>query len=142
MNARLNELSPTIEVATKNINQSPWKVNMLSKLVSNVCVICARSLLEAFSCLIFLKTVVLKVRGQWVPDAIAQLKFSPKHKARDISQMLNVSARPLVNIEGHCFDVCSVYIRSSPAMRCVILTNVTIVRTHFVASGVSCQYTP
>jgi hypothetical protein len=31
-----------------------------------------------------------QVRGQWVPDAIAQLKFSPKHKARDVSQMLNV----------------------------------------------------
>eukprot|EP00603_Paraphysomonas_imperforata_P009148 CAMPEP_0114436788 /NCGR_PEP_ID=MMETSP0103-20121206/13650_1 /TAXON_ID=37642 ORGANISM="Paraphysomonas imperforata, Strain PA2" /NCGR_SAMPLE_ID=MMETSP0103 /ASSEMBLY_ACC=CAM_ASM_000201 /LENGTH=139 /DNA_ID=CAMNT_0001607103 /DNA_START=150 /DNA_END=569 /DNA_ORIENTATION=+ len=29
------------------------------------------------------------VRGRWVPDAVAQLKFSPKHKARDVSQMLN-----------------------------------------------------
>jgi hypothetical protein len=34
VSARLQELSPVIEVATKNINQSPWKVNMLSKLVS------------------------------------------------------------------------------------------------------------
>lgn len=69
MQDKINELSPVVEVTTKNIKQSPWKVNMLSKLV----------------------------RGLWVPDALAQLKFSPKHRARDLGQMMN-RAVSLANI--------------------------------------------
>eukprot|EP01041_Mallomonas_annulata_P001036 gene1036-2029_t len=53
-------LSNTIDVQKTNISQSPWKMNFLVKLV----------------------------RGAWVPDALAQMKFSPKHRAEDIRKMI------------------------------------------------------
>jgi len=54
--------SPTmVEVKKSNIKQSPLKMKFL----------------------------VMLVRNTWVPDALAQLKFSPKHKAVDIAQMIN-----------------------------------------------------
>jgi large subunit ribosomal protein L22 len=49
-----------IEASKENIAQSPWKMNFLVKLV----------------------------RGAWLPDALAQLKFSPKHRATDISKIV------------------------------------------------------
>lgn len=32
----------------------------------------------------------IQARGAWVPDALAQLKFSPKHKAVDVAGMIKV----------------------------------------------------
>ena len=49
-----------IAASKENIPQSPWKMNFLVKLV----------------------------RGAWVPDALAQLKFSPKHRAADVSKIV------------------------------------------------------
>jgi hypothetical protein len=37
-----------------------------------------------------MKFLVRLVRGSWIPDAMAQMKFSPKHRAADIAKMLNV----------------------------------------------------
>lgn len=37
-----------------------------------------------------MKFLVRLVRGAWIPDAVAQMKFSPKHRAEDIGRMLNV----------------------------------------------------
>lgn len=37
-----------------------------------------------------MKFLVRLVRGSWVPDAVAQMKFSPKHRAQDIGRILNV----------------------------------------------------
>ena len=37
-----------------------------------------------------MKFLVRLVRGAWIPDAVAQMKFSPKHRAVDIGRMLNV----------------------------------------------------
>lgn len=37
-----------------------------------------------------MKFLVRLVRGSWIPDAMAQMKFSPKHRATDIAKMLNV----------------------------------------------------
>ena len=51
-----------VEVNKKNIKQSPMKIGFLVKLINR----------------------------SWVPDALAQLKFSPKHRAVDISQLLRV----------------------------------------------------
>ena len=49
-----------IEASKENIAQSPWKMNFLVKLV----------------------------RGAWLPDALAQLKFSPKHRAVDVAKIV------------------------------------------------------
>ena len=50
-------------VATKrhNVPQSPWKMRFL----------------------------VMLMRGAWFPDAVAQMKFSPKHRATDMNQLLS-----------------------------------------------------
>jgi hypothetical protein len=34
----------------------------------------------------------MKVRRAWVPDALAQLKFSAKHKAVDVAGMIKVGS--------------------------------------------------
>ena len=49
-----------VEARKKNIAQSPWKMNFLVKLV----------------------------RGKWVPDALAQLKFTPKRRGEDVSKIV------------------------------------------------------
>jgi hypothetical protein len=38
-----------------------------------------------------MKFLVMLIRDLWVPDALAQLKFSPKHKALDLANMVKVS---------------------------------------------------
>ena len=53
-----------VEAAKKNIGQSPWKMNFLVKLA----------------------------RGRWYPDAMAQLKFSPKGKAPEVGSLLQRAA--------------------------------------------------
>jgi len=58
-----------IEASKKDIPQSPWKMNFLVKLL----------------------------RGAWVPDALAQLKFSPKHRAADVSKIVK-RASAIANI--------------------------------------------
>jgi large subunit ribosomal protein L22 len=63
--SRPSEESVVIEAAKKNIDQSPWKMNFLVKLV----------------------------RGRWYPDAMAQLKFSPKGKAPDVAKVLQRAAK-------------------------------------------------
>jgi len=40
-----------------------------------------------------MKFLVMLIRGCWVPDALAQLKFSPKHRAVDVGVMVQVSGR-------------------------------------------------
>jgi len=37
-----------------------------------------------------IKFLVSLIRNAWVPDALAQLKFSPKHRAVDISRIVLV----------------------------------------------------
>lgn len=49
-----------IQAKKSNIPQSVWKMNTLVKLI----------------------------RGAWAPDALAQLKFSPKHRARDVAKIV------------------------------------------------------
>lgn len=49
-----------ISAGKLNVPQSPWKMNFLVKLI----------------------------RGAWLPDALAQLKFSPKHRAVDVAQIV------------------------------------------------------
>lgn len=34
--------------------------------------------------------LVTLIRNTWVPDALAQLKFSPKHRARDVAKIVLV----------------------------------------------------
>lgn len=50
-----------VEIKKKNIPQSPLKMKFLVKLI----------------------------RGAWVPDALAQLKFTPKHRAVDLTKIIN-----------------------------------------------------
>lgn len=38
-----------------------------------------------------MKFLVMLIRDRWVPDALAQMKFSPKHRAADVAQIINVS---------------------------------------------------
>ena len=49
-----------IQAKKSNLPQSVWKMNTLVKLI----------------------------RGAWAPDALAQLKFSPKHRARDVGKIV------------------------------------------------------
>mmetsp|Transcript_30807 Transcript_30807/g.31356 ORF Transcript_30807/g.31356 Transcript_30807/m.31356 type:complete len:181 (+) Transcript_30807:146-688(+) len=49
-----------VEVKIKDIRQSPWKMNFLVKLV----------------------------RDKWVPDALAQMKFSPKVRSKEIGNLI------------------------------------------------------
>lgn len=37
-----------------------------------------------------MKFLVMLIRDRWVPDALAQMKFSPKHRAADVAQIINV----------------------------------------------------
>jgi large subunit ribosomal protein L22 len=58
-----------IEASKKNIPQSPWKMRFL----------------------------VMLARGKWLPDALAQLKFTPKRRAEDVAKILN-RASSIANI--------------------------------------------
>jgi hypothetical protein len=62
--------SPTLVLASKrNIPQSPLRMKFL----------------------------VMLIRGCWIPDAVAQMKFSPKHRAVDVGKILQVSGHSNVN---------------------------------------------
>jgi hypothetical protein len=37
-----------------------------------------------------MKFLVMLIRDRWVPDALAQMKFSPKHRCADVAQIINV----------------------------------------------------
>lgn len=39
-----------------------------------------------------MKFLAMLIRDTWLPDALAQLKFSPKHKAVDLAKMVKVDA--------------------------------------------------
>jgi hypothetical protein len=57
-------VSPTlIQVRKKNLKQSPLRMKFLAMLI----------------------------RDRWLPDALAQLKFSPKHRAVDLAKMVKVT---------------------------------------------------
>ena len=53
-----------IEAGKRNIPQSPWKMNFLVKLV----------------------------RNKWLPDAMAQLKFSPKMRSEEVGLIIKRAA--------------------------------------------------
>jgi ribosomal protein L22 len=58
-----NSPSPLLAMAIKrNIPQSPLKMKFLVSLI----------------------------RGAWFPDALAQLKFSPKHRSVDVTKIVKV----------------------------------------------------
>jgi hypothetical protein len=44
-----------------------------------------------------MKFLLRLVRGEWMPEALAQMKFSPKHKAEDVAKILRVS-KNIINI--------------------------------------------
>ena len=46
-----------------------------------------------------IKFLCALVHHSWVPDALAQLKFSPKHRARDIAKIISVSFHARIKIE-------------------------------------------
>ena len=48
-----------------------------------------------------MKFLVSLVRNAWVPDALAQLKFSPKHRAIDIKKLILVSFCFILHIQNH-----------------------------------------
>lgn len=60
VNTEAKEEPVIVEASKKNISQSPWKMNFLVTLA----------------------------RGKWYPDAMAQLKFSPKGKAPEVGALL------------------------------------------------------
>jgi ribosomal protein L22 len=49
---------------------------------------------------VFLRDCITQIRGTWVPDALAQLKFSPKHRAVEVTKMVKVR-----QITKHFFDL-------------------------------------
>jgi ribosomal protein L22 len=58
----VNSDTTVVMAKKKNIKQSPLKMKFLVGLI----------------------------RGRWVPDALAQLKFSPKHRCVDVAKIVNV----------------------------------------------------
>lgn len=46
-----------------------------------------------------MKWLVTLIRNAWVPDALAQLKFSPKHRAVDVAKIVRVYYLS-------CFPIC------------------------------------
>ena len=91
--AASSEASVVIQTTKKDIAQSPLKMRFLVMLVRK---------LKYFSlpfifCLFYRSLtdvmVFLKVRDCWMPDALAQMKFSPKHRSTEISQMLKVCSQ-------------------------------------------------
>ena len=56
--------APIIEAGKRNIKQSPLKIKFLVSLI----------------------------RKAWVPDALAQLNFSPKHRAVDVAKIVSRAA--------------------------------------------------
>ena len=53
-----------VEAGTRNLKQSPLKIKFLVSLI----------------------------QGKWLPDALAQLKFSPKHRAVDVAKIVRRAA--------------------------------------------------
>lgn len=53
-----------------------------------------------------MKFLVSLVRDTWMPDAIAQMKFSPKHKAEDVMKILKVRAPSLSAVLSMWWAVC------------------------------------
>lgn len=60
---KVAESATLVQVKKSNIKHSPLKMKFLAMLI----------------------------RDTWLPDALAQLKFSPKHKAVDLAKMVKVS---------------------------------------------------
>ncbi len=56
--------SKVVVANKRNIGQSPFRMRFLARLVRNA----------------------------WVPDALAQMKFSPKHKAEDVAKIIKVTS--------------------------------------------------
>ena len=73
---------PSVKVFKRDITQSPKKVRFLLKLVC--CADCGNAVVVVMS------NTLLQVRNAWVPDALAQMKFSPKHKAVDVAALIQV----------------------------------------------------
>ena len=75
-----------------------------------------------------MKFLAMLIRDTWLPDALAQLKFSPKHKAVDLAKMVKVHApslfvtlhvEKLIQLPCHNFFAersghCEVKLRSYP----------------------------
>lgn len=61
--AKVVESATLVQVKKSNIKHSPLKMKFLAMLI----------------------------RDTWLPDALAQLKFSPKHKAVDLAKMVKVN---------------------------------------------------
>ncbi|RYH32609.1 ribosomal protein L22 family protein [archaeon] len=78
INKTFKENSEKLIIAKKtNINQSPLKVKFLCSLVRNT----------------------------WMPDAIAQMKFSPKPRANDVMKILKAGLLWLY----FCYDVFCIF---------------------------------
>ena len=83
-----NDNSITIEAGKKNLSQSEWKLNFLVKLIRGAWVpgndnnIIIMYYYDYVCIIIIIMYVLLLI------DALAQLKFSPKHKAVDVSNIV------------------------------------------------------
>lgn len=64
--AAAKPVDKVIVARKSNINQSPLKIKFLVSLI----------------------------RDAWMPDALAQMKFSPKPRAQDVAKILKVSTNP------------------------------------------------
>jgi hypothetical protein len=50
-----------------------------------------------------MRFLVMLVRDCWMPDALAQMKFSPKHRSTEITQMLKVCCIFLIHCPPYAF---------------------------------------
>lgn len=98
----LNQLSNIISRSYKfnkfstniPLNTNPIKNNILKNDSTSTIVEVRKSNIKQSP--LRMKFLVMLIRDSWVPDALAQLKFSPKHKAVDIRKMVQVSRLLLI----------------------------------------------
>jgi ribosomal protein L22 len=96
--AKAAESTTLVEVKKSNLKQSPLKMQFLAMLV----------------------------RDTWLPDALAQLKFSPKHKAVDLAKM--------VKVELAYFKLSRTFMKfSSTSLPCVSQRAVAIAKLNYDA---------
>ena len=57
-----------------------------------------------------MKFLVSLIRNGWVPDALAQLKFSPKHRAVDVAKILRVRKKKKIcnQLKNEAYTICSI----------------------------------
>lgn len=85
----LNLIAPRLQ--TLNVRQMSTPAKKLSRYVNSETTVVTAAKKGVKQSPLKMKFLVGLIRNRWVPDALAQLKFSAKHRAIDVAKIVNVS---------------------------------------------------